>query len=139
MVREDFQPPTLQLVADHRIQPTAAMLCELAIVKKWAESPTVSAFVLESLRAARCEKLVLLLGERLPLLPGCRRLWGQMVLIPIGYRLEPLLPESLVRSALGVNDDEILLFETAQPEVISMDALQPLSRIGVRQALLEQT
>jgi len=135
----NFQPPVLQLVADHRTRPTTAMLCELAIVKKWAGSPTVSAFVLESLRAARHENLVLLIGPRLPVLDGCRRLWGKTVLVPIGYRQDPALPECLIRSALGVNDDEILLFDTAQPEVISVEAIQPLSRIGVRRALMEQT
>jgi len=133
-----FQPPALELVADHRTRPTSAMLCELAILKSWAESPTVSVFVLQSLRAARHENLVLLIGPRLPVLRGCRRLWGQTVFIPIGYRLEPALPETLIRSALGVEDDAALLFATAQPEVISMDAVQPLSRIGVRQALKEQ-
>jgi hypothetical protein len=134
-----FQSPALDLVADHRTRPTTAMLCELTTVKKWAESPTVSAFVLQSLRAALHESLVLMMGQHLPLLPRCRRLWGKSVLVPIGNRLEPALPESLIRSALGVNEDEILLFAASQPEVVSMDALQPLSRIGVRRALMEQT
>src|SRR5438552_1272829 len=75
---------------------------------------------------------VLLLGERLPLLDGAERFWGETVLIPLGRRPEPELPESAVRAALGVGEEELLLFANVDVEIISRAALQSLSRARIR-------
>jgi hypothetical protein len=98
---------------------------------------------------------MLLLGKRLPLLPGGERFWGERVLLPLGWRAEPELPESAIYAALGIEDDAILLaagrsgFQpdsvsqvenlTYEPDIaiVPREVLQPLSRARVRLALRE--
>jgi MoxR-vWA-beta-propeller ternary system domain bpX2 len=130
-----MEPVILRLVADHRPRSTTALGCGLGDVLKWAD--TVSSTRLESIRAAHCSSQVMLLGTRLPLIPGCKRFWGSRVLVPLGFRLEPDLPESAIVEALGIANDELLLMDSDGGEVISTEALQPLSRTGIRLAVGE--
>src|SRR5262249_9797231 len=95
----------------------------------------VSAVRLAALRAACCQGRVLLRGERLPLLAGGERFWGERVLVPLGCRPEPELPESALREALALGDDELLLLGEGPPEVVPEAALQPLTRARLRLAL----
>jgi hypothetical protein len=128
-------PVTLTLVADDHPRPTTALLCELASLGRWADrAPSAE---LEAVRAARCGARVLLLGTALPMLAGARRLWGQRVLTPLGYRPEPALGEEMLRSAFGVQADELLLLNHDGVEVVPSDALEPLHRAAVRFSLRE--
>ncbi len=56
---------------------------------------------------------MLILGPagRLPLLPDATRYWGIDLLTPLGYRLEPDLPESTVRRAAGADAGSLVLWE----------------------------
>jgi hypothetical protein len=132
-----LEPLRLTLVPDQHQRRTTAMLCNLATLKEWVKSPAVSHLLLDSLRAARCRDLVLLIGKRLPLLASCTRLCGSEVLVPIGYRTEPDLPESLARAALGVAAEEILVLTDRGGDIVPKRVLQPMSRIGVCQAIAE--
>jgi hypothetical protein len=71
----------------------------------------------------------------LPLLAGSNRFWGEQVLAPLGYRLEPALPESAYREALGVSANEIFLFRDGHGELIPGDAFSVVTRAGLRQLL----
>ena len=92
---------------------------------------------LASLRAARCQDRVLLLGPRLPLLPRSERFWGDGLLVPLGYRPEPDLPQTALREALGSRAEEILVLRQDRVEGVPRAALQPLTRAGVRLACAE--
>src|SRR5207244_1436135 len=86
------------------------------------------------LQAAMCEQQILVIGTRLPLLRGGRRFWGHSVLRPLGFRVEPALPESALREALTVSSDEMLIFhQDGAAEIVPASALRPLTRVGLRQ------
>jgi hypothetical protein len=133
-------PPTLRplpltLVADDRPRPTSGMTCDLAGLAAWADTvPTVR---LATLRAAHHQGRVFLLGQRLPLLASGERFWGQRVLVPVGQRLEPALPEGAIGAALGLLPEEILILRADKAEIVAREALQPLTRAGLRLALRE--
>jgi hypothetical protein len=129
----DLVPVKLELVADDRPRRTTAMECGLAELARWAD--TVPTARLTSVRAAHFEDRVLLLGSRLPLLSGGERFWGDGILVPLGRRAEPELPESALREALAISNEEILLLRAGQPEVVPRPAFQPLTRPGLRRAL----
>jgi hypothetical protein len=76
-------PHRLRLVAGGRPHPTAALECDLVELARWAD--TVPRVRLASLKAAHCRGRVLVVGQRLPPVPGARRFWGQAVLVPLGY------------------------------------------------------
>jgi hypothetical protein len=132
--RADVVPLTLQ--PDSRPRPATALRCSRLELARWAD--TVPTARLEELRAARCGDRVLLLGSRLPPLPGGQRFWGDNVLVPLGQRPEPDLPPAVLREALGVGPDELLLLTAAAAEAIPLEVVQPLQRASLR-LMLEET
>jgi hypothetical protein len=140
----------LRLVREERPRTATALWCSLAALRKWADrAPTAE---LAANHAARCDDQVLLLGRRLPPLPGAQRLWGERLLIPLGFRPEPALPESALLDALQVAAEEVIVCRTSllsrpdgfgepsyetQFEIVPRSALQPLTRSAVRLALAE--
>ena len=158
------QPKPARLVFDQRPRQTSAVLCRLTELAGWANRATRR--TLASIRAARwpekgvrhllperpggcfAQKVpdpffrpgtrILLLGERLPLLERSERFWGQRVLVPLGYSLEPALPESALAEALELKAEEIVLVRPQEVQIVSGGALQPLTRSGIRLALGEE-
>jgi hypothetical protein len=138
-----LQPVTISLVREERPRTATALWCSLSALRKWADR--VPTDELSAVHAARCDDEVLLLGRRLPPLPGAQRLWGERLLIPLGYRPEPALPESALLEALQVSPEELAVCRTALPtrpdgphfEIVPRTALQPLTRSAVRLALGE--
>jgi hypothetical protein len=128
-------PAALELVRDDQPRETTALLCSLEVVGPWAESATTAH--LSALYAARCGGTVLLLGRSLPPLSGAERFWGGRVLVPLGYRVEPRLPDSALAEALPLKSDELLLLRREQREVLPRSVFQPLTRASVRLALRE--
>ena len=82
-----------------------------------------------------CVGDVVLLGDKLPLLPGATRYWGQSVFLPLGFRPEPNLPESALREALELSADEIALLDADGVEAIERSLFAKLKRAAVRLAL----
>jgi hypothetical protein len=78
---------------------------------------------------------------------GGDRFWGKDLLVPLGYRTYPDLPERDLCESIGVGDDEIGLLRLAGgaaddggPAVLAVipaEAFEPLSRAAVRLALRE--
>jgi hypothetical protein len=126
------RPVLVKVVPEDCPRQTTALECGLEELAAWAD--TVSNTRLASLRAARCQGRILLRGSRLPLLPSGRRFWGGSVLVPLGFRAEPNLPESALREALAVEEGEILLLNVGEAEVVPGSAFQPLKRAGIRLA-----
>jgi hypothetical protein len=130
--RADFSRVRLRLVRDGRPRRTAALLCELTELRQWAETATTAA--LGAVRAARAGAQVLLLGDRLPACPSGVRFWGRRVLVPLGLRPLPDLPESALLQACGAREGEQLLVREVGAEVLLEEAFAPLTRAGVRLA-----
>lgn len=126
----DLSPVGLSLVADHSPRQTTACLCRAGELQAWADS--VSSVQLNSVQAAVCGDRVLLLGKCLPLFRRGQRFWGQRILLPLGYRLEPELPESAVAEAVGLEPSQLLLMQESGAETIPQEVLQPLSRVAIR-------
>lgn len=126
-----LRPESLRLVRDARPRPATALRCTLPDLARWAETATTAG--LSALAAARSGDRVLLLGRPLPALPG-GRLWGERLLVPLGFRPEPALPEATLLEALGVADDGLVVLGAEAAEVLPRAAFAPLTRAGVRLA-----
>jgi hypothetical protein len=124
----------LTLVQDDVPRPATALLASTDDLLTWADS--VPTDRLEKLQAARQGQRVLVLGRRLPVLASAQRLWGQRVLKPLGFRLEPDLPESTIRNALEIKEEELLLATEDGVQIVSAEVLQPLDRTALRLACL---
>src|SRR5262245_8076983 len=107
-----LQAVVLRLAPDHQPRQASAGAYGLGELTAWAEE--VPSARLSALRAACHNGRVLLLGRRLPPLPGGERFWGERVVVPLGYRPEPALPESALREALGAAEEELLLVRDPQ-------------------------
>jgi hypothetical protein len=103
---------------------------------RWADR--TSSARLASIQAARSGDQILLLGEHLPLLHPSERFWGRRILVPLGYALDPALPEGALSEALGLDAEEIVLVRSEQTQIISQTALQTLTRSAIRLALGEK-
>lgn len=125
-----LEPFRLTVVRGGAPKPAIALLCTVSDLLKWAEEATTAE--LAAVRAARCEGHAILLGSRLPALRGAARFWGKDVLVPVGFRAEPALPDDALREAVGVTGEELLLLDETGAEVIPRAAFEPLTRAGVR-------
>jgi len=131
-----LQPIQARLVLAKQPRQTSAVLCRLTELARWADR--ASSASLASIRAAHSGDRILLLGEHLPLLHPSERFWGRRILAPLGYSLEPALPESALAEALGLDAEEVVLVRSEHTQIISQGALQPLTRSGIRLALGEE-
>jgi hypothetical protein len=125
-------PVRLMLAPSLDRRPTSALRVTLPELLAWAD--LVPSAALAACRAAVCAGKVLLRGEPLPAIADAERFWGERVLIPLGWRPQPDLPESALREAAGVAPGELLLLTHDGPEAIPEAALGPLSRAALRLA-----
>jgi MoxR-vWA-beta-propeller ternary system domain bpX2 len=130
-----LQPTRALLVLDQQPRQTSAVLCRVTELAGWADRATGARLAL--IRAAGSGDQILLLGEHLPFLHPSERFWGRRILAPLGYCLQPALPESALAETLGLDGDEIALLRSEQTQIISQTALQPLTRSAIRLALRE--
>ncbi len=128
------RPVAWSLVRDGRVRETSALACGLDELGRWADMAPTARLV--ALRAAMAGDWVLLLGRPLPPIPGAARFWGGRILVPLGLRVDPELPEPALRGALGAGDDESLVLLTHEgAETVPLRAFRTLTRAGVRLAL----
>ncbi len=126
-------PVRFQLTADGVPRPTTALRCPLSELAKWAGDATSRQ--LKAVQAAMCEGDAVLLGRKLPMLPGATRFWGRSVLVPLGFRPEPNLPESTLRDALRLASVELAILDADGIDVIDQSVFAPLTRAAARLAL----
>jgi hypothetical protein len=74
----------------------------------------------------------LLRGERLPAIVEAERFWGGRVLVPLGFRVEPDLPETAIRAAAAVSPNEVLILTPDGAETVPEQAFAPLTRARAR-------
>jgi MoxR-vWA-beta-propeller ternary system domain bpX2 len=135
------------LVRDDRevFRPATALRCSLPVLCVWAEQAT--SFQLASLQGAwrvasdgeKDEDAIadaFLLGAagELPLLPESVRYWGTDLLIPVGFRADPDLPEGTFRRVVGAGPGDLVVLDEAGFELIARNAFKPLYRGGIRLA-----
>ena len=137
-------PLFLRLVRDSlgRPRPASGVLCSMARLASWAEHATTGR--LAALRAAWAvgpeggpdDREVLVLGDprALPAVPEGVRFWGANLLIPLGFRPDPELPEPALCRALGAGPDDLVVLLGQDHERIPRAAFQTLSRAAVRLA-----
>jgi hypothetical protein len=126
------RPVRLTLERDDRPRQTSGLMCPLKALLAWAD--TVPTARLAAIEGMALNGRVLLIGENMPMLDGSQRLWGRDVLIPLGYAPAPALPESALKEAAGLQDDEVLLWLPERMDVIERSRLAPLTRAGLRLA-----
>ena len=141
-------PNFLRLVRDERslVRPASALRSTLAALLAWAERATSAelvrlhavwtgaSHVAEGEGGARADVLVLAASGMLPLLADGVRFWGTDVLIPLGLRADPDLPETALAAALGAMAGDLVVLEEDGFERIARAAFKPLSRAGIRLA-----
>jgi hypothetical protein len=134
---DSIEPLPLRLVRDDHPRATTAALCPMVELRRWADSAPSVEFA--AIRGAVQGEMALLMGRSLPPWPGATRYWGQRVLIPIGFRLQPSLPEDAVLQVLAASGEDVyrVIPQTDDSlgltvEAISLDSFRVLSRAGVR-------
>ena len=127
------RPVELTLVRDGRVREATALGCGLDEFGRWADMAPTARLV--ALRAATAGDRVLLLGRRLPPIPGAERFWGGRILVPLGLRTDPELPEPALCGALGAGEDELLVITHEGAETVPLRAFRTATRAGVRLAL----
>jgi hypothetical protein len=125
-------PARLELVRDDRPRAATALRCPVAALARWAESATSHQF--GGLMAARAGDVALLLGRPLPAIAGAERFCGAAVLVPLGNRPDPDLPDTALLAALGGSARELAILGPEGVEVVPRDAFRRLSRAGARLA-----
>ncbi len=132
------------LVRDDRqvFRPATAFLCSLRVLFVWAEQASSSQ--LTSLQGAwriasdgeerDADAFVLGTAGDLPLLPESVRYWGTDLLVPVGFRADPDLPEPAFRRVVGAGVGDLVVLDVDGFELIERDAFKPLSRAGIRLA-----
>jgi hypothetical protein len=122
----------LHLVPDDRARQTTALRCSIDVLQRWIERTPGVQF--ERLKAVLADEEVLVVGDGLPMLPGNARYWGERVLTPLGFRIEPELPPGVLQEVLGLSDHDLAIFSDSGVERFSRELLTDLSRGRVRLA-----
>ena len=143
-------PLQLGVVVDEgqKVRLASAFACSLKVIAAWADEAT--SFDLSRLRGAwiqraggdeadaeaEVEAVVFVLGEpgRLPHLAPSVRYWGSDLLVPLGFRVDPDLPASTIRGAVGAGEGDLVVIDDLGIELIDREAFEPLSRAGIRLA-----
>ncbi|WP_422926616.1 hypothetical protein [Singulisphaera sp. PoT] len=130
-------PAPLSLVADDEMKTTTAIVCDIETLSGWAES--VFSHRIENLVGARCSQRVIVRGAELPAIEEALRFWGNRVLVPLGWSVEPDLTELVLCHALNLALGEIAIFQDEGIEIVPGSAFRNLSRASIRLALRESS
>ena len=134
---DEPQPMELRLVADAKPRATTATLCALGRLAEWADRATSAE--IGAIRAAVTDELALLIGPGLPFLADSGRYWGDQLLVPLGFSPWPVLPEGVIRQAIGANEGHLALLNgegrKMTVEIIPFESFRPMTRAGVRLAM----
>lgn len=123
----------LRLARDDSPRPTTALICPIESLRAWADVALTSE--LAAVAGLIAGGRAVLFGSKLPSLADATRFHGTDVLVPLGFRLDPPLPSSVVRAAVGCQRDEVLMISEHGAERIPRDRAAPLTRAGVRLAV----
>ena len=131
----------VDLVPEERetIRLATAMRCSLRVLSVWAEQAT--SLQLSRLEGAcrqaaagedrETEAFVRGASGTLPLLRESVRYWGTDLLVPLGFRVDPELPEQVIRAVVGAGEADLVVLDEQGLELIARGAFEPLFRAGV--------
>lgn len=126
----------LRLVRDDHPREATGLCCAVAALARWADGATT--VHVEGLEGALFDGQILVRGPRLPVVAGAERFWGERVLIPLGRRPDPELPEPILREAAGVAVNELLVLRDgatgATAEAVPLPAFARLTRAALKLA-----
>lgn len=122
----------LRLVRDDSPRPTTALVCPVDSLRVWADAALTSE--LAAVAGLVAGGRAVLFGAKLPSLDEAARFHGTDVLAPLGFRVDPPLPSTVVRAAAGCRRDEVLMISGHGAERVPRDRAEPLTRAGVRLA-----
>jgi MoxR-vWA-beta-propeller ternary system domain bpX2 len=71
---------------------------------------------------------------KVPLLLESVRYWGTDLLVPLGFRADPDLPEQAIRRVVGAGEGDLVVLDREGFELIARSTFKPLDRAGVRLA-----
>jgi hypothetical protein len=98
----------LQLLRDGREREATLLL---ASMQDWAGYVQTAPMVrLRALRFAATFDQVLIWGQPLPPLAGCRCFEDGGIIVPCGFRWEPAIDAASVRGVLGLHEDDLAMF-----------------------------
>ena len=117
------------------VRAASAAICPLDSLADWAMVALPEE--LAAVRVAVDGRRAIVLGTRLPSLQGGVRFWGDDVLIPLGFRLSPELPDAVARGAAGAGPGELLIVAETGAEVVPRSAFAAATRAGLRLAGVE--
>ncbi len=123
------------LVRLDALRATSALRCRASDLLAWSDRVTSAR--LAELQAVCSGDRLLVMGGRLPEITTGERFWGRTLLLPLGWRTEPEIPQHCCREILGLGADELLLYTEAGSEVVSQGDLQTLTRANVRRIAAE--
>lgn len=123
----------VRLVRGGKVHATTALSCSLRDLEAWADSGTTREIAAVS--AARSGDRAILRGKALPAIPQAVRFWGEAVLVPVGFHIEPAVSPPTLRAAAGAGDGEVLVVEETGVEIVPLAAFSPLTRAGLRLAI----
>jgi hypothetical protein len=130
-----LQPVNVTLVRSSEPRPVTAVAADLTELARWAETAPSATFA--GLEAAVADGQVVVRGGPNVVrvaLAGATRFWGDTLLIPLGWRLEPALPEGDVAEAFGLQQGDSGLLTPDGIEVVAAECFGLLTRAGVRLA-----
>ena len=92
------------------------MICELDALDEWIGKAPESRFE-KLMVAVSADSKTIVKGENLPRF-GTRYFHEQdRIAVPIGFRFEPHLEHQIVADALGVLEDELVIFDESKPPI----------------------
>ncbi len=121
-------------------RPATLLICDIGTLTEWADMAVSSAF--DRLSGATSGRAAIVRGAPLPTIVATSRYWGNRVLCPLGFQLNPALPEPAILQAHNVPKDRLLIFHDEEPvshETVPLSVLVPLSRASIRIAMRECT
>ncbi len=135
---EPAAPPTVgpatavRLARGGPVRRATALVCAVAELAGWADTATTDE--LSAARVAVADGRALVLGSPPPNILGALRLWGDTLLVPLGFRPDPDLPPAVLREAAGAEPGELMILTDARCELVPRAALVPATRAGLRLA-----
>lgn len=128
---------TLTIVRGGAIRPATALLASILELGTLIDTATTRE--LGAMQGAIDGDRVILLGRNLPPVRNAVRFWGDDLLVPLGFRVEPFLPDEIIRAVAGAGNDDRIVFHESGLEIVPRSAFQPLTRPMLRLALEHRT
>jgi hypothetical protein len=111
--------------------PASAMRLPFASLHAWVNHATSAQ--IHALHGVYEADQVWLLGQHLPAASQGMRFYGERLLLPLGYQLQPMLPVESSLALVNASERDVVFWSHDEIRVIPREEFAPLTRAGVRQ------